>query len=162
MRIAICPGSFDPVTKGHLDIIERTAALFDKVIVSVGTNPGKNPTFTVEEREGFLRCVTQHLPNVEVDSYNCLLADYVNQVGACAIVKGLRAVSDFENEFQMALANKHLNPNLETLFLTTSPEYLFLSSSMVKQIAAFGGDVTEFIPEELKDDILSRLTKQEG
>ena len=159
MRIAICPGSFDPVTKGHLDIVERAATLFDKVIVSVGTNPGKNPTFTVEEREEFLRRVTRHLPNVEVDSYSTLLADYVKDKGACAIVKGLRAVSDFENEFQMALANKQLNPDCETLFLTTSPEYLFLSSSMVKQIAAFGGDVSEFIPAELTSDIITRLTK---
>ncbi len=162
MRIAVCPGSFDPVTKGHLDIINRAAKLFDKVIVLVVINPDKNPYFSVEERVRFIKRVTADIPNVEVDAYGGLLAEYVSIKNACAIVKGLRAVSDFEYEFQMALANKHLNHELETLFLTTSPEYLYLSSSLVKQMAAFGGDVSEFIPQELVEDILARLRKKEA
>lgn len=159
MRIAICPGSFDPVTKGHLNIIERSAKLFDKVIVLVVINPNKTPAFTSEERVCFIRRVTAHLPNVEVDSYTGLLADYAHDVGAGTLIKGLRAVTDFEFEFQQALTNKKLNPDLETLFMITDSQYMYLSSSIAKQVARFGGDVTDFLPEEVREDILKGLLK---
>ncbi|MGN0634575.1 MAG: pantetheine-phosphate adenylyltransferase [Oscillospiraceae bacterium] len=159
MRIAVCPGSFDPVTKGHLDIIERASTLFDKVIVLVSFNPSKKTTaaFTIEERMELILRVTGHLDNVLVDCHSGLLADYLKRTGACAIVKGLRAVTDFEYEFQMALANKKLYPDAETVFLTTSTENMYLSSSVVKEIASLGGDITSFVPLEILDDINNRL-----
>ena len=159
MRIAVCPGSFDPVTKGHLDIIERASTLFDKVIVLVSFNPSKKTTaaFTIEERMELILRVTKHLDNVLVDCHSGLLADYLKRTGACAIVKGLRAVTDFEYEFQMALANKKLYPDAETVFLTTSTENMYLSSSVVKEIASLGGDITSFVPPEILDDINNRL-----
>ncbi|MEG0768867.1 MAG: pantetheine-phosphate adenylyltransferase [Ruthenibacterium sp.] len=157
MRIAICPGSFDPVTHGHLNIIERTSGLFDKVVVLVLGNPNKNPMFTEDERVEFLRRVTPHLPNVEVDSYNGLLADYAAKRGACTLIKGLRAVTDFEYEFQQALTNKKLNPQLETMFMITDAHYMYLSSSIAKQVAAYGGDVTEFIPDAIRADVIARI-----
>ena len=156
VRVAICPGSFDPVTLGHLDIIQRACKIFDKVIVAVPVNPSKKSSFTVEERMELLRIVTEGL-NVEIDSVDGLLADYAKAKGATAIVKGLRAISDFEYEFQMALTNKKLNPELETLFLSTSSEFMFLSSSMVKQVAGFGGDISHFVPECIADIITERL-----
>ena len=159
MKIAICPGTFDPVTKGHRDIIERAAKLFDKVIVCVLVNPSKRPVFSVEEREDLLRRITTDLSTVEVDSYDGLLADYARIKNAAVLVKGLRAVSDFEAEFQQALANKILNPDLETMFLNTSSQYLYLSSSVVKQIAELGGDISEFIPAEICEDVSARLKK---
>ena len=159
-RIAICPGSFDPVTKGHLDIISRASKLFDKVIVLVSYNPKKQAIFTAEERVALLKTVTKDIENVEVESYGGLLADFVTQKGATAIVKGLRAVTDFEYEFQMALANKMLYDGAETVFLTTSAENMYLSSSMVKQIAGMGGDVSDFLPEVIHDDILKRISSQ--
>ena len=159
MRTAVCPGSFDPVTKGHLDIIKRATGLFDKVIVLVVINPDKTTTFSVEERVELLKKVTAMLPNVEVDSFSGLLADYLRSTGACAIVKGLRAVSDFEYEFQMALANKKLYAGAETVFLTTAAENMYLSSSVVKQIAYFGGDISHFVPAPILDDITQRLVK---
>lgn len=162
MRIAVCPGSFDPVTKGHLDIITRATKLFDKVIVLVSVNPAKNYSFTTEERVEMICACTQNLPSVEVDTFSGLLADYVSKVGACAIVKGLRAVSDFEYEFQQSLANKKLNHDAETVFLTTASENMFLSSSLVKQIAHFGGDISDFVPEEILDPIISRLGQQKS
>lgn len=157
MRIAICPGSFDPVTNGHLNIIERSVGLFDKLIILVVVNPNKHPMFSVAERVDFLRCVTAHLPQVEVDSYEGLLAEYARGVGACTLIKGLRAVSDFEFEFQQALTNKKLNPELETIFMITDANYMYLSSSIAKQVAQFGGDITEFIPEVIREDILARI-----
>ena len=157
MRIAICPGSFDPVTKGHLDIIRRSSALFDRVIVLVMVNPAKNPAFTTEERVDYLNRAIADIPHVQVDVYKGLLADYARNVGACTIIKGLRAVTDFEFEFQQALTNKKLNPNLETMFMITNSEYMYLSSSMVKQVAGFGGDVTDFLPESICADIVKRL-----
>lgn len=162
MRIAVCPGSFDPVTKGHLDIINRASKLFDKVIVLVSFNPSKRTTasFTIEERMNMILRVTGHLDNVLVDCNSGLLADYLKRINACAIVKGLRAVSDFEYEFQMALANKDLFPDAETVFLTTSSENMYLSSSVVKEIASLGGDISNFVPAELLDDIVSRVYKQ--
>ncbi|MCI5801191.1 MAG: pantetheine-phosphate adenylyltransferase [Oscillospiraceae bacterium] len=157
MKIAVCPGSFDPVTKGHLDIITRASRLFDRVIVLVVINAAKTPSFTAEERMQLICRVTEDLPNVEVQSYSGLLADYVRDVGAVAIVKGLRAVSDFEYEFQMALANKKLNPGADTLFLTTAAENMYLSSSIVKQIAQFGGDIADFVPAQIVEDVKRRL-----
>ncbi len=159
MRIAVCPGSFDPVTLGHLDIIERASSLFDKVIVLVSFNPAKNKAvFSVNERMEMIQKVTTHLENVVVDCYNGLLADYLKMTGACAIVKGLRAVSDFEYEFQMALANKKLYSGAETVFLTTRGENMYLSSSLVKELASFGGEIADFVSPEIHDFIYERLT----
>lgn len=156
-RIAICPGSFDPVTIGHLDIINRAAAMFDRVIVTVMTNTSKLCSFTADERVDMLRKCIQGAENIEVDSYDGLLAEYAAKKGACAIIKGLRAMSDFEYEFQMALTNKKLNPEVETLFLTTSAQNMYLSSSMVKQIASMGGDISDFVPAEIHRDIINRI-----
>ena len=159
MNKAVVPGSFDPVTKGHLDIIERAARIFDEVVVVVLQNPAKVTTFTVEERMDFIRRVTAEIPNVRVDSFSGLLVDYMRKEDAKVIVKGLRAVSDFEYEYQMSLTNRQLNPEVETFFLNTSQEYMFLSSSIVKQIASFGGDVSNFLPEPIRDDVHNRLRK---
>jgi len=158
-RIAVCPGSFDPVTYGHIDIFNRASTLFDKVIILVSTNLSKQPLFTPTERIQMIMDVTSGMDNVVIDILDGLLADYVRDVGACAIVKGLRAVSDFEYEFQMALANKKLYPDAETVFLTTSTENMYLSSSVVKQIAAFGGDISSFVPDEIRERIESRIKK---
>ncbi|MBP3390238.1 MAG: pantetheine-phosphate adenylyltransferase [Clostridia bacterium] len=159
-NLAICPGSFDPVTIGHLDIISRSAKMFGKVIVVVMTNPNKSSgSFTVEERVEMLKKAVADIPNVEVDHYGGLLADYAARKNAKAIIKGLRAVTDFEYEFQMALANKKMNPSVETLFLTTSAENMYLSSSMIKQIAALGGDISDFVPAVIHNDIVNRLKK---
>ena len=157
LRIAVCPGSFDPVTFGHRDIIHRASMLFDKVIVLVAVNSQKNPSFTPEERVALIKKVTRELPNVEVDVCYGLIADYVRKVGAVAIVKGLRAVTDFEYEFQMALVNKVVNSDLETVFLTTKGEYMYLSSSVVKQVAFYGGDISKFVPRCILKDIEERL-----
>ena len=152
MRIGVCPGSFDPVTLGHMDIIERATKIFDKVIVAVLNNPAKQTSFTVEERVTLLKRATEHLPTVEG-----LLADYAKLCHATAIVKGLRALSDFEYEFQMALTNQRLNKGLETVFLTTSSDNMFLSSSVVKDIARFGGDISTLVPSCILNDIKQRL-----
>lgn len=164
MKIAICPGSFDPVTKGHLDIICRASKLFDGVIVVVMSNAAKSPLFNQVERMALLqRAINEAgIDNVTVDCYDGLLADYVKMRNATAIVKGLRAMSDFEYEFQMALANRKLNPDVETMFLTTSAENMFLSSSVVKQIASFGGDISGFVPAELCEKIVERLGAKES
>ena len=160
MKIAICPGSFDPVTKGHVDILERSSKLFDKVIAVVLVNPTKNPTFTTEERVDLIKRVTAHIPNVEVDSYTGLVADYANLKNAHTLIKGLRAVTDFEYEFQQALINKKLNPELETLFMVTNQEYMYLSSTLVRQIAEFGGDIDMFVPEQIKDILKEKMIKE--
>lgn len=158
-RIAVYPGSFDPVTNGHTDIIRRAARLFDKVIVLVSVNAVKSPSFSSVERVKLISKVVDglDLDNVVVDIWDGLLVDYIKQVGAIAIIKGLRAVSDFEYEFQMALANKMLYDEAETVFLTTSSENMYLSSSVVKQIASFGGDISHFVPECILNDISERL-----
>lgn len=159
MKKVICPGSFDPVTLGHLDIITRASKMFDQVIVAVMNNVVKAPMFTTEERMELLRESTKDLPNVEiVGSTDGLLADYAKELGASAIVKGLRAVSDFEYEFQQSLINKKLNPELETVFLTCNSDYMYLSSSIVKQVAHLGGDIQSFVPECVHNQILERLT----
>lgn len=151
MRTVICPGSFDPVTLGHLDIITRSSKIFDKVIVLVMTNYKKQNSysFTSDERVEMIRECTKNLKNVEVDSYDGLLAEYAKQIGAVAIVKGLRAVSDFEYEFQMALTNHELYNDAETLFIPTSKDYMFLSSSIVKEIAGYGGSLEGLVPDSL-------------
>lgn len=154
---AVCPGSFDPVTTGHLDIISRASRMFDRVTVLVMPNSAKNPSFSVEERMALLRRVTASLDNVEVDHYDGLLAEYCRLHQATAIVKGLRALSDFEYEFQMALTNKKLNPEVDTVFLTTRAENMYLSSSMVKLIASLDGDIADFVPQGIYDDIKDRL-----
>lgn len=157
MKIGIYPGSFDPVTRGHLDIISRAEKLFDRLIVAVMINPDKQSTFTEEERVEMLRRATSTLSHVEIDSFDGLLAEYAKQCKATAIVKGLRALSDFEYEFQMAMTNRKLNSDLETIFLTTNAENMFLSSSMVKQVAQFGGDISPFVPPCIAGDIQARL-----
>lgn len=161
MRIAICPGSFDPVTYGHIDIFKRASTLFDKVIVVVTTNPDKNPSFTPEERMEMIREVTSDIENLEVDSHCGLLMDYVREKGAVAIVKGLRAVSDFEYEFQMAMINKKICPTAETVFLTTAVNNMYLSSSIVRQLAMFGSDLSGLIPRCLHERVYDRLRKKE-
>lgn len=157
MKTVICPGSFDPVTKGHMDIIERASRLFDKVIVAVLNNASKNPCFTIDERIGLLKETTKHLGNIEIATFDGLLVDFAKLRGASAVVKGLRAVTDFEYEFQMSMINKKLCPEIETIFLNTSQEYMYLSSSVVKQIARAGGDISMFVPEEIRDKIVDRL-----
>lgn len=152
MKIAICPGSFDPVTLGHLDVIERAAELFDEVVVLVLNNSSKKSAFTVDERmELIKKCI--HNPKIVVDTYSGLLVDYARQKNAAAIVKGLRAVSDFDYEFQQALINKSLYPEVETVFLAAKGENMFLSSSMVKEVCSLNGDISPFVPKEIVKDI---------
>lgn len=155
-NIAIYPGSFDPCTRGHLDIIERSARIFDKVIVAVLVNSSKDPTFTLEEKIKFLKMSTTHLKNVEICGFNGLLAEFAEEKKAKVIVKGLRAVSDFEYEFQMSLTNRKLNPDVETLFMTTTAENMYLSSSIVREIASLGGDIDGMVPEVIKDLIYKK------
>lgn len=155
--IAVCPGSFDPITVGHIDVISRAAKMFSKVIVVVMQNTAKKPMFSPEERIEMIKAATEDIDNIEIDFYDGLLADYCKEKGAGAIVKGLRAMSDFEYEFQMALTNKKLNPDTETVFLTTSAEYMYLSSSMVKQIGAMKGDISSFVPAVIHKKIINRL-----
>ena len=163
MKTVICPGSFDPVTMGHLDIIRRSAKMFDKVLVVVMTNYHKRNTyvFSADERVDLLKRCTRNMENVEVEQYDGLLAEYARQKNAVAVVKGLRAVSDFEYEFQQALTNKKLNSELETIFVTTTAENMVLSSSVVKQVCELGGDISNFVPEEIRDDIIKRISRGE-
>lgn len=158
MRVGIYPGSFDPVTLGHIDMIKRACAMFDKVIVAVLINADKKACFSISERMRFLELALKeaNIDNVEIDSFNGLLADYAKRKNACAVVRGLRAVSDFDYEFQMALTNKRLNPDMETVFFTAQSEYMYLSSGTVKQVAALGGDITGFVPEVIKQDIINK------
>jgi pantetheine-phosphate adenylyltransferase len=158
VRRVVCPGSFDPVTNGHLDIIHRAARLHDEVLVVVGANLAKEGLFTVEERLAMLREVTAGLPNVSVDQFTGLLVDFCRARGVSAIVKGLRAVSDFEYEMEMAQMNYRL-AEIETLFMTANPLYSFLRSSLVKEIAKYGGDVTSLVPEPVHGQLLARLAQ---
>lgn len=156
MSTAIYPGSFDPITLGHLNIIRRASKIFDKVVVCVMVNSSKNPMFSLEERMELIERVVKRFPNVEVDTSNILLAEYVKRYEGAVLVKGLRAVSDFESEFQMAIINKKLNPDLETVFLTSSEKYTYISSSVVKEMAKYGADLTELVPTEILDDVIER------
>ena len=157
MKIAIYPGSFDPITSGHLNIIRRAANIFDKLLVCVMVNAGKNPMFSLDERVDFIRRVTADIPNVEVDSSNELLAEYAKRKGRCVIVKGLRAGSDFENEFQMAMINHKINPNLDTMFLTAEHQFMYLSSSAVKELGGYDVDLSDFLPEQIIPDFKNRI-----
>ena len=165
MKIAVCPGSFDPITNGHLAVIRRASRLFDKVIVVVMANFRKPVgLFSVDERVELIKRCTADIENVDVDFYGGLLADYAREKGAVAIVKGLRAVSDFEYEFQQALTNKQLNPEVETIFITAEAEHMYLSSSLVKQIGELGAniDMSKFVPPQIADDIVERLKGRNG
>lgn len=146
MRIGVCPGSFDPVTNGHIDIFERASKLVDKLIIAVFTNPNKNALFTMEERARLLQETTKHIPNVEVDFFSGLLLDYVKQKDSDIIIRGLRALSDFEYEFQRALLSKKVEPSVETVFIMTSNKYSFVSSTGVRELAQFGGSLEDIVP----------------
>lgn len=160
MKIAIYPGSFDPITSGHLNIIQRAASIFDKLIVCVMVNSGKHPMFSLEERVEMIRRVTHDISNVEVDGSSELLAEYAKRRGSCVIVKGLRAGSDFENEFQMALINRKINPELDTMFLTAESQYMYLSSSTVKELGNYGVDLSDFLPAGIIPDFQERVARR--
>lgn len=164
MKTAIYPGSFDPITLGHLNLIRRAATIFDKVVVCVMKNSVKNPMFSFEERLTLVEKVVARFPNVEADCYDGLLAEYARGHEGAVIIKGLRAMSDFESEFQMALVNNKINPELDTLFLSASEKYTYLSSSAVKEVARYGVELTEWIPAEIINDVKekSRLYKKEA
>lgn len=157
MKIAIYPGSFDPVTSGHLNIIRRAASIFDQLIVCVMVNAGKNPMFSLEERMELIRKCTEDLPNVQTEYSDELLAEYARKKGNCVILKGLRAGSDFENEFQMALINRKLNDQLDTMFLTAEHQYTYLSSSAVKELGLYHVDLSEFLPEPIIPEFKKRI-----
>lgn len=157
MNIAIYPGSFDPITNGHLDVIKRASKTFDKVIVAVAKNPNKTPMFTIDKRIELISRVIDTMPNVETDHFEGLLVEYAKNKGASVIIKGLRAISDFEYEFQMALMNRKLDSSIETLFMMTSYKYSFLSSSMMKEIGKLGGCIGELVPNEILEDVQEKL-----
>lgn len=157
MKIAVYPGSFDPITHGHMDIIRRSASVFDKLIVGVLRNKSKNPLFTVQERVKMIQEVTSDIENVEVVDFDGLLIDFVHKVGAKAIVRGLRAVTDFEYELQMSLTNKVIAPDVETVFLTTNLQYSYLSSSIVKEIASYNGDISHFVDKRVEKAIQDKM-----
>lgn len=158
MRIGICPGSFDPVTNGHLDIIERSSKMFDKVIVAVLKNSSKNSLFTIEERVELLKHTCSKYENVEIDSFSGLLIDYAKLKNANVIIKGLRAVSDFEYEMQMALMNSKLDPDIETIFMMTSNKFSYLSSSIIKEVIRLGGDISGLVPELVEKELIKRYS----
>ncbi len=164
MKIAIYPGSFDPITSGHLNIIRRAANIFDKLIVCVMVNSSKAPLFSFEERVDMIRQVTDDIPNVEIEFSSELLAEYARRKGSCVIIKGLRAGSDFENEFQMALINHKINPQLDTMFLTAEHQYMYLSSSTVKELGSYDVDLSDFLPEPIIPVFKQRIadTRQGG
>ena len=163
MKIAIYPGSFDPITLGHLNIIKRAAACFDKLIVCVMVNASKKTSglFTPEERVELIRKTVAKLPNVEVDYSSELVAEYAKAKKACTLIKGLRAVSDYEYELQMALINARLNPRLETMFIPSSAKYTYISSSVVKELASYGADLTDFVPREIIGDINEKINRRD-
>lgn len=157
MKIAVYPGSFDPITNGHLDVIKRSAAVFDKVIVGVLDNMAKKPLFTPEERVSMTKKVVSDIKNVEVYSFSGLLVDFMERFDSAVIIKGLRTVTDFEYEFQMALLNKSLNPNIETFFMMTDSKYSYISSSIVKEVARLGGSIDEFVPYDIIEEIDKKI-----
>ena len=157
MKRAVYPGSFDPVTKGHLDIIERAAALVDELIVGVLNNSGKTPLFSVEERVNMLIDVTRHIPNVRVESFSGLSVEFVRQCDASFIVRGLRAITDFEYELQMAQTNRSIDHGIDTLFFTTALNYAYISSTIVKEVASYGGDISGFVPPQIVNQIYDRI-----
>lgn len=159
MKLAIYPGTFDPVTNGHLDIVERAATLFDQVIVAVTTNSAKNPMFSIAERLDMFREVTQHLSNVQIESFSGLLVEYAAGRGASVLIRGLRAISDFEYESQMALINRKISHGMDTVFLTASEKNTYLNSTIVKEVARFGGDVTCFVPAAVNERIRQKLSQ---
>lgn len=159
MRIGIYPGTFDPITNGHLDIIERAVLLFDKVIVAVTTNPAKSPLFDISERIEMIQSAVKAIQNVEVESFDDLLVNYAMSKNAVAIIRGLRATSDFEYEFQMALVNRKLSDRLVTVFLMPNEKYTYLNSTIVKEIASFGGDVSRFVPNEINRRLIEKFKK---
>jgi len=159
MKTAVYPGSFDPATNGHIDVIERALRLFDKVIVAVGDNPGKKPTFTIEERMGMLKESTKHLNNVGIDSFSGLLLDFVKGKDSKIIIRGLRAVSDFEFEFQRALLNRVADGDIDTVFIMTKEHYVYLNSSIVKEMAMFGGKVSGLVPEIVEKRLKEKFSK---
>lgn len=159
LKIAVYPGSFDPITCGHLDIIKRSCKLFDKVIVAVLDNSQKTPLFSVSDRIELIKKCTKDIPNCEVESFGGLLVDFVTQSGAHTVVRGLRAISDFEYEFQMAMLNKKLAPDVETVFMVTNLNCLYISSSVVKEICRYGGNTEGLIPEEIIKDITDKIEK---
>jgi pantetheine-phosphate adenylyltransferase len=158
---ALYPGSFDPLTHGHLDIVDRAARIFDRVIIAVLENPSKRPLFSTSERVSMIRGNLGERPGVEVSTFHGLTIDYARRVGARVIVRGLRAVSDFESEFQMALMNRRLEPEVTTVFIPTSLRHLFLSSSLIKELAEFGGDISEFVPANVVEPLKQRLRRRE-
>ncbi|MBO5369229.1 MAG: pantetheine-phosphate adenylyltransferase [Clostridia bacterium] len=160
-KVAVYPGSFDPVTNGHLDIIRRASKNFEKVYVAILINSAKNPRFSLEQRINWLKRATADLPNVEIASFSGLLVNYANEIGANVIIKGLRAVSDFEYEFQMALTNRKLSPNIETMFLMTNEMYSYLSSSIVKEIANLGGSLEGLVPDFMIEEIKKEIRKKQ-
>lgn len=160
-KVCVYPGSFDPITNGHLDIIQRAASIFDEVIVAVLRNPSKTGRFPTEKRLELMQKACGHLPNVRFDAFEGLLVDYMEKSGARVIIRGLRAVTDFESEFQMAQLNRQLSPEVETMFLMTAPEHAYLSSSAVREIGMFGGDVTPFVPEKIAQEV-AKLLKPEA
>ena len=161
MKLAIYPGTFDPITNGHLDILKRAASVFETVYLAVAQNAHKNPLFTTEERIRMIQKCTGQYPNVIIDQFNGLSVEYAHKVGASVIIRGLRAISDFDYEFQMALMNRHMNDNIDTVFFMPHEDYTYLSSSTVCEIVRFGGEVREFVPEVVKSELIRKLRRSQ-
>jgi pantetheine-phosphate adenylyltransferase len=160
LKIYVYPGSFDPVTNGHIDIIDRAAKQCDRLIVAVLINSGKKPVFSIDERVELLKCALEDRPNIDIDSFSGLTIDFLRNKNATAIVRGLRAISDFENEFQMAILNKTLDSEIETLFMMTNLNYLYLSSSIVRELARNNGSIDGLVPDCIKDRVIKKLTQR--